>query len=105
VCTSKFEVLLNGLNSGQFSKFSISGPKGVGKSLALAAIATLFRKDGKKCFLWSPRFFDCDGFPEYVVEVFGKHCVLIVYHSVLIVRSTVSVCNIIVQETLEMWQL
>jgi ABC-type sulfate/molybdate transport systems ATPase subunit len=64
---------LDELNSGPLNKVAIggpivatSGPKGVGKSLALAAIATLFRKDGKKCFLRSP-WIDSDHlFHEYV---------------------------------------
>ena len=79
MCTRKFGDLWNKLKSVPLKKLAITGPKGVGKSLALAAIATLLRKDGKKCLLWSPRIDEDCMFYDYVVEVFGKHSVLIVW--------------------------
>ena len=51
--TGKFRELVNKINSGMKS-ITISGPKGVGKTWALGAIATLCHEVKRPCFLWSP---------------------------------------------------
>jgi ABC-type lipoprotein export system ATPase subunit len=78
VVTEGFKALWEKLKSGKCKQIAINGPKGVGKSLALAAIATLLRRDGKKCFLWTPRI-NNPFYRSYAQEVFGKHSLSMVF--------------------------
>ena len=71
VVTEGFKKLRHAVTSGKES-ILIGGPKGVGKSWALAAIATLCRKERKQCFLWSPGIEMSPWFTSYVRKVFGK---------------------------------
>ncbi len=74
VVTNKFKKLIENLNSG-VENIAIGGPKGVGKSMALGAIATLYHKE-RKCFLWSPVIEAEDHFKSYVEYIFGKSSML-----------------------------
>jgi hypothetical protein len=78
VVTEGFKAVWEKLKSGKCKQIAINGPKGVGKSLALAAIATLLRRDGKKCFLWTPDVTD-EYFRLYASQVFGKHSLSMVF--------------------------
>ena len=49
--TEKFKSLCKGLDEGK--RIQIRGPKGVGKSVTLAAIATLYHKK-RPCLFWYP---------------------------------------------------
>lgn len=75
--TKKFRSLCEMLDSGEHS-ISIGGPKGVGKSMALAAIATLCNKR-RPCVLWSQATRVNVTFQDYINDLFrefGKCCVL-----------------------------
>ncbi len=74
VISDKFRALVKALKSGK-SKATLCGPKGVGKSMALAAIATLCHKK-VPTFLWSPTMKLNQGFREYynsIFKEFGKY--------------------------------
>ena len=51
---------------------AICGPKGVGKSLALAAIATLCHKQKSPCFLFSPCVTEGLRFDKYINSIYGE---------------------------------
>ena len=68
--TKGFKKVIDRLNDGT-EDISICGPKGVGKSMALAAIATVCHEK-IPCFLWSPSVtFDKD-FQEYVEDFYEE---------------------------------
>ena len=52
IITEEFKSICEGLDSGD-KVVTIHGPRGVGKSMALGAIATLCYKQ-RPCILWSP---------------------------------------------------
>ena len=54
VVTQRFRDLIEMLNDGTNEVTAIGGPKGVGKSWALAAIGALCLKT-RPCLLWSPK--------------------------------------------------
>ena len=68
--TDGFREVVNALNSGTKS-IAIGGPKGVGKSLALAAIAELSRNKWP-CLLWSTVEY-LDEYCLYVKEVYKQY--------------------------------
>ncbi len=70
VVTDTFRELVKKLDSGE-KEFAIGGPEGVGKSMALAAIASLYHEK-RQCFLWSPLIRNDDVFKSYVEAIFGK---------------------------------
>lgn len=73
VITKAFRDVVCKINSGD-KMIAIGGPKGVGKSMALAAIAALSRKT-RPCLLCSPSGMHIDVYHLYVQEVykqFGK---------------------------------
>ena len=69
VVTKRFRAVINMMNGGTCMKISIVGPKGVGKSMALAAIATLLHNQ-IPCFCWTPAIKLDDGFKKYVQDFF-----------------------------------
>ena len=70
VVTKEFREVLDQLNSGK-EMVSMGGPKGVGKSISLAAIATLCY--GKRpCFLWSPYVITDEKFHLYAKDIVEK---------------------------------
>lgn len=69
--TDGFKEVVRKLNSKE-KIISICGPKGVGKSLALAAIAELSRKNWP-CLLWSPRLRSFKQFLSYVRAVYAQY--------------------------------
>jgi hypothetical protein len=71
VVTEGFSKLCTAVKSKE-SRISIGGPKGVGKSLALGAIATLCNKLKRPCFLWAPDIEMNSWFIDYVSVVIGK---------------------------------
>ncbi len=74
VISDKFRALVKALESGK-SGVTLCGPKGVGKSMALAAIATLCHKK-VPTFLWSPSMELDLNFCEYynsIFKEFGKY--------------------------------
>ena len=77
--TREFKKLNEHLGTAK-RKFLIRGPKGVGKSMALAAIATLYHKK-RPCFLWSPRATEMESvYWDYLCDLcreFGKQPLLV----------------------------
>jgi hypothetical protein len=71
VVTEGFKALRSAVTS-RASKISIGGPKGVGKSLALGAIATLCCGLRRPCFLWAPDIEMDPWFTAYVSAIVGK---------------------------------
>ena len=69
VVTQRFRDLIEMLNDGTKEVIAISGPKGVGKSWALAAIGALCHKT-RPCLLWSPKIKVNANFHSYVEEIF-----------------------------------
>ena len=73
VVTKEFRKVLDQLNSA-WETVSMGGPKGVGKTTSLAAIATLCH--GKRpCFLWSPHVVTDKEFhlyAKYIVKKLGE---------------------------------
>ena len=70
VVTKEFRKVLDQLNSEK-KTVSMGGPKGVGKSMSLAAIATLCH--GKRpCFLWSPYVVMDQKFHLYAKDIVEK---------------------------------
>ena len=69
VVTKGFRAVINMMNGGTCMKISIVGPEGVGKSMALAAIATLLH-NRIPCFCWTPAIKLDDGFKKYVQDFF-----------------------------------
>ena len=67
--TEGFKKVIDHLNDG--TDVSIVGPRGVGKSMALAAIATVCH--GKiPCFLWSPYVTFNKDFQDYVENFYEE---------------------------------
>lgn len=72
VITKSFRELVENFNDG-FKILTINGPKGVGKSLALAAICAL-NKGKSPCLVISPLTTISSGyFHNYVKEVYAQH--------------------------------
>lgn len=72
VITKSFRELVENFNDG-FKILTINGPKGVGKSLALAAICAL-NKGKSPCLVISPLTTMSSGyFHNYVKEVYAQH--------------------------------
>ena len=72
VITKSFRELVKNFNDG-FKILTINGPKGVGKTLALAAIYAL-NKGKSPCLIISPlTLMSTTFFYDYVKEVYARH--------------------------------
>ena len=71
VITEAFRDVVKSINSGD-RKIVIDGPTGVGKSMALAAIETLYRAGERPCFVWSSRVISGPSFDNYVRSIYEE---------------------------------
>ena len=69
VVTEQLVNVLKGFNSGTFTRLVLKGPKGVGKSVALVALAQLCQKP---CIIYSPEGYT-SVFLSYLEELSKKY--------------------------------
>ena len=69
VVTEQFREVMDLVYSENIKKIVIDGPKGVGKSMSLIAIAAILDSDDRPYFLWTPESYSTCWYEMYLRDI------------------------------------